>query len=210
MQYKTIQFDAKRFSLVVSCPTASFLPYLLFSCFIPRPAYIWQSRGLGFAKALDLKQALGEELDEGGTYTQWPRLLRQVLAASVLVREFFGWGYGYYSAKSSLLASDHCTTISMIARGSIAFVSQIWLLFFFCPLLVNEKRRRKKVNSLLFKYIEQNKKRSVIFVVVVAKKREKEQHFGPADRNRSVVAMLSGCESELSTLYYTNINLFFV
>lgn len=46
-----------------------------------------QSRGLGFAKALDLKQALGEELEEGVPYTLWPRLVRQVLGASVLVSE---------------------------------------------------------------------------------------------------------------------------
>lgn len=44
-----------------------------------------QSRGLGFTKALDLRQVLGEELEEGVTYTQWPKLLRQILGASVLV-----------------------------------------------------------------------------------------------------------------------------
>ena len=53
--------------------------------FMYKPAAKLQSRGLGFSKALDLKQLLGEELEEGVTYTQWPRLLRQILGASVLV-----------------------------------------------------------------------------------------------------------------------------
>lgn len=49
-----------------------------------------QSRSLGFARTMDLKYALGDELggdelEETGPYTQWPRLLRQILGASVLV-----------------------------------------------------------------------------------------------------------------------------
>lgn len=44
-----------------------------------------QSRGLGFLQALDLRQALGEELEDPIAYTQWPKLIRQVLGASVLV-----------------------------------------------------------------------------------------------------------------------------
>ncbi|CAM9241666.1 unnamed protein product [Discosporangium mesarthrocarpum] len=41
------------------------------------------TRGLGI-KAMDLKQALGNELDEGSGLGAWVRLVRQVLAASVL------------------------------------------------------------------------------------------------------------------------------
>ncbi|CAM9493681.1 unnamed protein product [Scytosiphon promiscuus] len=47
------------------------------------------SRSLGFARTMDLKYALGDELggdelEETAPYTLWPRLLRQILGASVL------------------------------------------------------------------------------------------------------------------------------
>eukprot|EP00904_Undaria_pinnatifida_P013356 jgi/Undpi1/9150/HiC_scaffold_26.g11608.m1 len=75
------------------------------------------SRGLGFSKALDLKQLLGEELEEGVTYTQWPRLLRQILGASVLVSGVVAekWMAGGKAAR--LLRLQGCSVLVHCSDG---------------------------------------------------------------------------------------------
>lgn len=63
---------------------------LVISCFRGGCVLPLQSRSLGFARTMDLKYALGDQpggddLEEAAPYTQWPRLMRQILGASVLV-----------------------------------------------------------------------------------------------------------------------------
>lgn len=67
----------------------------LFSIFHPallvcRTCFCMQSRSLGFARMMDLKYALGDqlggdEIEETPPYALWPRLLKQILGASLLV-----------------------------------------------------------------------------------------------------------------------------
>ena len=71
-------------------PLALFLAFLTLCPFCSAVVPLLQSRSLGFARTMDLKYALGDQLggdqlEEATPYTQWPRLLRQILGASLLV-----------------------------------------------------------------------------------------------------------------------------
>lgn len=76
------------------------------------------------SKTLDLAQALGEELDDGGGYVLWPKLIRQIMAASVLVRTVQGSFFVFIPDARTRGTNDEKQMLVLCSRK--AFSWTIW------------------------------------------------------------------------------------
>ncbi|CAM9387147.1 unnamed protein product, partial [Hapterophycus canaliculatus] len=102
------------------------------------------SRSLGFARTMDLKYALGDELggdelEETAPYTQWPRLLRQILGASVLAARLLrlkGCSVLVHCSDGWDRTPQICSTVELLLdphyrtlEGFCVLVEKEWLSF---------------------------------------------------------------------------------
>ncbi|CAM9855011.1 unnamed protein product, partial [Ectocarpus fasciculatus] len=102
------------------------------------------SRSLGFARMMDLKYALGDqlggdELEETPPYTLWPRLLRQILGASVLAARLLrldGCSVLVHCSDGWDRTPQICSTVELLLdphyrtlEGFCALIEKEWLSY---------------------------------------------------------------------------------